>query len=131
MTTKEAFSQLISRRGWYKNLGIPEPSASTMAKRFRDGSSISMDKIEEVLQKAGYHIVQERLWDDKVSKIGYLIDMPEEYFGCQEWMDLHAHMFPPETPFIKKIQAMDIYLQKLKALNGPKSIIEKLLEKKD
>lgn len=64
MTTKEAFTQLISKRGWYKDLGIKEGTANSMVAYFKGtrAGRISEEKIEEVLQKAGYKVVQEKMW---------------------------------------------------------------------
>jgi hypothetical protein len=66
MTTREAFAQLINKRGWYVPLGIPEGTASTTAKRFKDGKVVSLDKMEEILEKAGAVVVQEKLWEVKI-----------------------------------------------------------------
>lgn len=131
MTTTEAFLQVTSKRGWYKDLGISEGAGNSLLKRVRDGEKFSQDKIEEILIKAGYFVEQEKQWCKK-SKIENLVDLPEELYGQQEWLDLHAHMFAPGTLFVEKAKAMDIYYQKLKAINEkPKSIIEKLLEAKE
>lgn len=62
MTTKETFKAIISRRGWYQDLDIPVNTAKSLAKRFRD-NQLSLDKIEEIIQKAGYTVKQEKLWD--------------------------------------------------------------------
>jgi hypothetical protein len=57
MTTKQAFSELISKRKWYADTGISQEAANLVAKRFRDGAQVSTDKIEEILEKAGYKTV--------------------------------------------------------------------------
>jgi hypothetical protein len=61
MTTKEAFENLISQRAWYIHLGIPENTARSYSKRYRDGK-LPTEKIEEILERAGYHVKQEKLW---------------------------------------------------------------------
>jgi len=63
MTIREAFSDLISRRGWYIDLGIPEGTANVTKKKFRDGQVITEDKMKEILIKAGYRIKQVELWE--------------------------------------------------------------------
>lgn len=62
MTTKETFKAIISRRGWYQDIDIPVNTAKSLAKRFRE-NQLSLDKIEEIIQKAGYTVKQEKLWD--------------------------------------------------------------------
>jgi hypothetical protein len=63
LTTKEAFAQLIRKRGWHKDLPISTGAAHTLAKRFKDGEMITIDKMEEVLEMAGAKVIQEKLWD--------------------------------------------------------------------
>lgn len=62
MTTREAFEQLTKQRGWYKELGIPEGTASALKNHYKTGK-ISLDKMEEILEKAGFKVVQEKLWE--------------------------------------------------------------------
>lgn len=61
MTTKEAFEQLIHTRAWYKDLGISEPAAGALKNNFAKGK-VTIDKMEEVLLKAGFTVKQEKLW---------------------------------------------------------------------
>lgn len=61
MTTHEAFKSLVSQRGWYTILNIPDNTARSYAKRFRE-NKLPIEKIEEILQKAGYKVKQEKLW---------------------------------------------------------------------
>lgn len=62
MTKREAFENLTKERGWYKDLDIPEKTANSAKVAFRNGK-LSSDKIDEILKKAGYKIVQEELWN--------------------------------------------------------------------
>lgn len=64
MTTKEAFEKLISERGWYADLGLGDSTARSYAKRFRE-NKLPVEKIEDILEKAGYSVVQEKLWTTK------------------------------------------------------------------
>jgi hypothetical protein len=65
MTTKEAFMQLTSQRGWHKNLpGVNESSARGLKKRLIDGDpTLTNMKMEELLEKAGAKVIQEKLWE--------------------------------------------------------------------
>jgi len=62
MTTKEAFAQLVSERGWHKNLGISDSAAWSVKNHFKSGV-ITIDKMEELLEKAGFRVKQEKLWE--------------------------------------------------------------------
>lgn len=61
MTTKQAFEELINERAWYANLGLGDSTARSYAKRFRE-NKLPIEKIEEILEKAGYQVKQEKLW---------------------------------------------------------------------
>ncbi len=63
MTIREAFKDLVSQRGWYVKLGIPEGTASATKKNFLDGKVVTEDKMKEILLKAGYKIKQIELWE--------------------------------------------------------------------
>ena len=60
-TTKEAFKELISQRQWYNHLGFSPQTASSIKQRFKDGS-LTIDKMEELLEQCGYKVAQEKLW---------------------------------------------------------------------
>lgn len=62
MNTKEAFEQLISQRGWYKDLGLPEGTGSSVKTYYKKGK-ITLDRMEYLLKKAGYTVMQEKSWD--------------------------------------------------------------------
>lgn len=62
MTTKEAFDNLIIKRGWYTSLGISENTGRSYAKRYREGK-LPIEKVEDILLKAGYKVKQEKLWN--------------------------------------------------------------------
>lgn len=62
MTTREAFKKLISERNWHTKIeGLKPETGRSLKKSFNDGK-ITIDKMEEVLSKAGYEVVQEKLW---------------------------------------------------------------------
>ena len=63
MTTREAFKHLISERGFYKKVeGLSESNARQIRKNFQEGK-ITIDKMEEILEKAGFKVKQEKLWE--------------------------------------------------------------------
>ena len=53
MTTFEAFAKLISQRNWYAGTAIKYSTAADMKRRFLD-RSITLKKMDEVLEKCGY-----------------------------------------------------------------------------
>lgn len=61
MTTKEAFAQLVSQRGWHNDLGISDNTAWSANKNFKIGK-LSIERMEELLEKAGFTVKQEKLW---------------------------------------------------------------------
>ena len=56
--TRESFAQLISKRGIYKNLGVGRATISQWKKE-----GCSLDKMEEILLKAGAKVVSEKVWE--------------------------------------------------------------------
>lgn len=121
MTTKEAFGQLISKRGWYKELGINAGTANSWANYYRKGSYLSNEKMEEILKKAGYKVMSEKQWSGPAgqftSKIDCLMDMPVEYFDTfPVWQKMMSHLLPADMPYIDQVKAFDIYMQKLKLI---------------
>lgn len=63
--TREAFEALINQRGIYKLLGVDRSTVSNWKSYLEAGKSISLDKMEEMLIKAGANAVQEKVWDVK------------------------------------------------------------------
>lgn len=61
MTTNQVFETIISQRAWYKELGFTASNGNTIANRYREGK-LSIDKIEEIIRKAGYSVKQEKTW---------------------------------------------------------------------
>lgn len=61
--TKAAFTALISERGIYKRLGVERSTVSGWKAYLREGKSISLDKMEEMLLKAGAKVVQPVIWE--------------------------------------------------------------------
>ena len=60
--TKEAFAQMISERGVYKKLGVDVTTVSNWKIYLKKGKSISLDKMEEMLIKAGATVAQDKVW---------------------------------------------------------------------
>lgn len=66
MTTKVAFLKLISERGIYKRLELHRGRIGNMKNLIKSNDEYpSEDKMQELLEKAGYKIIQERKWEIK------------------------------------------------------------------
>jgi hypothetical protein len=78
--TKEAFKHLISHRGIYKVLGVDKSTVSTWKQYLFEGNSISIDKMEDVLQRAGATIKQDKIWNIPMADVfrGDMLDFHEE-----------------------------------------------------
>lgn len=61
--TKEAFITLLNERGIYKRLGVERSTVSSWKIRMNSGEGISLDKMEEMLLKAGATVVSEKVWE--------------------------------------------------------------------
>lgn len=63
MTTNDAFTLVINKRGVYKKLGITSDAVRNLRRRNAAGEFISTDKKIEVLIKAGFKIIQDMRWE--------------------------------------------------------------------
>jgi hypothetical protein len=61
MTTTQAFDHLTAQRGWYAQTGI-HPDTARSLKRLAKQGKLDESKMKQLLQSAGYNIVQERIW---------------------------------------------------------------------
>lgn len=63
--TREAFATLLSERGIYKKLGVERSTVSNWKRGVEgvDSSKCpSIDKMEEMLLKAGARVAKEKIW---------------------------------------------------------------------
>lgn len=68
MLTFEAFEALISTRAWYKNMGISRVKALNYVYKYNRGK-LSVDVMETLLRKAGFSILQEKVWSAPADEI--------------------------------------------------------------
>jgi uncharacterized lipoprotein YehR (DUF1307 family) len=62
-TTREAFEKLISERNWHTKIeGLKPETGRTLKNSFKTGK-ITIDKMEDLLTKAGFTVIQEKLWN--------------------------------------------------------------------
>ena len=68
MTTPEAFAEMITHRAIHRFLEIPSSTVRAIRKRVTDHPAdrtkwgVSLEKMEEYLEKSGYERVQETKW---------------------------------------------------------------------
>jgi hypothetical protein len=63
--SRQAFEALLQERGIYKRLGVSMATVSNWRAYLKAGNSISIEKMEEILEKAGATVVQEKVWNLK------------------------------------------------------------------
>lgn len=61
--TRKAFETMISERGVYKKLGVDRSTVASWKIYLKQGKSISLDKMEEMLLRYGATVVQEKVWE--------------------------------------------------------------------
>lgn len=67
--TQQAFAALINQRGIYKALGVDRRTVAGWKIYLKEGKSISLDKMEEMLIKGGATVKQEKVW--RLDSISY------------------------------------------------------------
>jgi hypothetical protein len=80
--TREAFTALIQERGIYKRLGVKPPTVSTWKQYLREGKLLSLDKMEEILLKAGASVVSEKVWEVEVDRSAEYAMKMKPYFDA-------------------------------------------------
>lgn len=61
-TLRELFGEVINEKAIHHELEMNESTVRSLRKKFNEGTSISDEKMREVLSKAGYHCVVEERW---------------------------------------------------------------------
>lgn len=62
MNTKDAFKQLCQSQEKCESIGLNDSTRKSYLRRLRLEQTLSLDKMEEILIKAGYEVKQEKLW---------------------------------------------------------------------
>jgi transposase len=60
--TRAAFEAMLSERGVYKKLGVDRSTVAGWKRRLQEGENLSLDKMEEMLEKYGAKVVKEKVW---------------------------------------------------------------------
>jgi hypothetical protein len=64
MTTDQSLERLFSKRGWYRDAGIPAGTARASKKRFLEGR-LEFETRIKILQACGFRIAREMQWEEK------------------------------------------------------------------
>jgi len=86
MTTKEAFTQLTSKRAWYKLCGLAPANARSLKRHFKDGK-LSEEYIRKLLKSAGYSNIPES-WEPPE---------PSESDNDSFMLEVAAYLEKPDT----------------------------------
>lgn len=63
LTLSEAFVQLLSQRGIYKVIGVPDNNVKQVRYKLRHGSGLVSDELKrDWLRKAGYKCAHSEMW---------------------------------------------------------------------
>jgi hypothetical protein len=62
MTTDKAFEEMINTRGIHNDLGVSQKLVSAYRQHLKNGRHITIDQKFELLNKAGFQLVQEPKW---------------------------------------------------------------------
>lgn len=63
MSTDQSLQRLFSKRGWYRNSGIPEGTARACKKRFLE-NRLELETQIKILQSCGFRIAREMQWEE-------------------------------------------------------------------
>jgi hypothetical protein len=66
LTLQEAFEKVIAQPMWWVNIKDDAKKATYFKQAYKDGR-VSEAKMREVLRKAGYAVVQQEMWGEKVA----------------------------------------------------------------
>lgn len=64
-TLEQAFEEMINTRGIYKRLGRNVNTVKAWRSLMRQGKGISREKMRELLEVAGWRVVQVELWREE------------------------------------------------------------------
>ncbi len=64
MNTRDAFEKMIAERNIHIKLGVPSGSVRIYRNSLKTGKTVSLDLMEKLLLKAGWIVVQEKIWED-------------------------------------------------------------------
>jgi hypothetical protein len=78
--TKQAFETMLQERGISKRLGVDTSTVANWKTYLKQGKSISLDKMEEMLIRSGASVTQVKLWEiDKISYDNLQLNMDHFY----------------------------------------------------
>ena len=62
--TKNAFEIMLSERGIYKKLDVDRSTVANWKRYLSGGTQLSTNKMEEMLQKAGWKVANQQTWQN-------------------------------------------------------------------
>lgn len=61
--TREAFRRMLEERGVSNKLDVDRSTVSNWKVYLREGKKISLEKMEEMLQRYGAKVVRDKIWE--------------------------------------------------------------------
>ena len=104
MTTDESLQRLFSKRGWYREAGIPEGTARACKKRFLEGR-LELETRIRILQSCGFRVAREMQWEDnrKPEKERLSLENKLRKLNAFWSYDLPANLDIPDEVLIEKV----------------------------
>jgi|GEM_PF-1435082 len=79
--TRKAFETMLQERGVYKKLGVDTSTVANWKTYLREGKSISLDKMEEMLMRSGAQVKQEKVWDIALTENQVVLNHEADFFA--------------------------------------------------
>lgn len=85
MNTREAFKHLCNDQERCERIGMKEGTRRSYLSYLKNNGPISLDKMEELLKLAGYHVKQEKIWGK---------DAGDSFFMVEEILPMIENIHP-------------------------------------
>lgn len=113
MLTFEAFEILISTKYWYKEVGITRVKALNYIYCFKRGK-LGTDQMETLLRKAGFNIIQEKVWNAPCSDNKLPLETLSYCNNCfNSWHEVISTEF--DEAYLVETEPGNMYLSLLKS----------------
>jgi len=104
MTTDQSLQRLFSKRGWYRNAGIPEGTARAYKKRFLE-DRLELETRIKILQACGFRVAREMQWEENRQPEKARLSMEKKLRKLNVFWsyDLPSNLDIPDEVLIEKV----------------------------
>ena len=104
MTTDQSLQRLFSKRGWYRNSGIPEGTARAFKKRFLE-DRLELETRIKILQACGFRIASEVQWEENRGPERVRLQLEKKLLKLNVFWSYHlpANLDIPDDVLIEKV----------------------------